>query len=527
MPKENSNKKTSASVAGSIPVNSVKAPEQTTEPFIINNIILRNVDRTPKDVGHWREAHKSAESIYYPNRTRLYDLYMDVRLDGFLCGIINKRIDAVINKRFRFVNSKNEEVEDICRLVETNEFRSLIKAIMESIFWGISAFEFIPGDTFQFKEIPRKHIKPERKVIAVNQTDYDGIPYEDLSNVLVIGGERDLGLLLQCSFYALLKKGSFSDWAAYIEIFGQPMMVTKYDSFDEKTKMQLTKMMEDAGAALKMTIPKQADFEILDAKTSNGNGDLQKQFVDSCNEEMSIIILGNTETTTSSKSSGYAQSKTHQQQQFEVTKSDLLFIRALLNTDKFLSIVKSYGFQVEGGKFSVEEDVDVNNLLIRSQIDATLANDIKLPINDDYYYENYGIDKPDNYDELKKKIEESNQQVQIDPVTRQPLPAQKKPGKNLAADSPEFELGDRVVSLVNHMPGMKGMAGKITIVEDGPYYGVTFDGETKVHKWLVQDELKPEDESSPAKKKMSKMKMSAWNKLRSELADFFDPAHND
>lgn len=427
MPKETPNKKTSATV---VETTDTKAPEQTSEKLIVNNIILRNVDRTPKDVGIWRDAHKSAESIYYPNRTRLYDLYMDVRLDGFLCGIINKRIDAVLNKRFRFVNSKNEEIDDICRLVETNEFRNLIKGMLESTFWGIAGFEFIPGDKFQFKEIPRKHIKPERKVIAVNQTDYDGIPYEDLSNVLVIGGERDLGLLLQCSFYALLKKGSYSDWAAYIEIFGQPMMVTKYDSFDEKTKTQLTKMMEDAGAALKMTIPKQADFEILDAKTSNGNGDLQKQFVDSCNEEMSIIILGNTETTKSSKSSGYAQSKTHQQQQFEVTKSDLHFIRALLNTDKFLSIIKSYGYQVEDGRFSVEDDVDLSNLLIRSQIDAALHNDIQLPISDDYFYENYDIDKPDNYDELKKKIEEANQQPQVDPVTHQPLPAQKKPGGN-------------------------------------------------------------------------------------------------
>ena len=78
----------------------------------------------------------------------------------------------------------------------------------------------------------------------------DGIPYENISNIFVIGEARELGELLKCAFYVLLKKGDFSDWANYIEIFGMPMIVTKYDTYDEKTKAQLTKMMEEAGIYL-------------------------------------------------------------------------------------------------------------------------------------------------------------------------------------------------------------------------------------------------------------------------------------
>lgn len=54
-----------------------------------------------------------------------------------------------------------------------------------------------------------------------------------------------------------------------------------------------------------------------------------------------------------------------------------------------------------------------------------------------------------------------------------------------------FAAGDRVVALAEHMEGMRGSAGKVSIVENGPYYGVTFDGERRVHKWLAEDELKP------------------------------------
>jgi HK97 family phage prohead protease len=53
----------------------------------------------------------------------------------------------------------------------------------------------------------------------------------------------------------------------------------------------------------------------------------------------------------------------------------------------------------------------------------------------------------------------------------------------------KFGKGDRVEALADHMEGMKGSAGKVTLVRNGPYYGVTFDGERKIHKWLAEDEI--------------------------------------
>lgn len=53
-----------------------------------------------------------------------------------------------------------------------------------------------------------------------------------------------------------------------------------------------------------------------------------------------------------------------------------------------------------------------------------------------------------------------------------------------------FAKGDRVEATADHMDGMSGSTGVIAIVRDGPYYGVRFDGERAVHKWLAHDELK-------------------------------------
>ena len=82
-----------------------------TEDIIVNELVIRSVDRSRKDILTWRSALISAESIYYPNRTRLYDLYADVILDGHLSGVIGKRMDAVLNKELGFETDGSKVVE--------------------------------------------------------------------------------------------------------------------------------------------------------------------------------------------------------------------------------------------------------------------------------------------------------------------------------------------------------------------------------------------------------------------------------
>lgn len=82
--------------------------------------------------------------------------------------------------------------------------------------------------------------------------------------------------------------------------------------------------------------------------------------------------------------------------------------------------------------------------------------------------------------------------------------------------APKYAVGDRVEATVDHMPGMKGMAGEIAIANEGtpPYYAVKFDDQDQmpgVHKWLAQNEIKP----SPSSTKIS-MRAPETNSPRSE-----------
>lgn len=364
---------------------------ESAPDIIINELSIRSADRGKKDIGVWRHALISAESVYYPNRSRLYDLYSDVLLDGHLSGVIAKRIDAVINKELYFErDGKKDHAMDA--LIHSATFRKLLQLVQETQLWGITGIEFIPGQELTFEHIPRKHIKPELGIIAYEQNGTDGIAYAGLDNVWVMGDPADLGLLLKCAPLCLYKRGGLSDWAEYIEIFGQPVRIIRYDSYDDQTKMELRKVLEESGSSLSIMLPRQADFEIKDGKQSNSDGDLQLSFIKMLNEEMSIVILGNTDTTTSSHGSGYAQSKIHLQQQYEITRSDLAYTSAMLNDSRFLAVLAGYGYPVAGGRFVFSKDMDIEYLTRRIAIDKDVAEKVSIPAA--YWYDTYGIKEP-------------------------------------------------------------------------------------------------------------------------------------
>lgn len=376
--------------------------------IVINDFTQVAPDRSRKDIKALRQAIEAAETPIMPNRADLYDLYHDnITIDGHLSGILNKRRDTVRNKALQFVNAEGRVVDEMTALIDSAEFYRLCGLIIDSVFWGISGVQFIAGDKFDFVEIPRKHILAERGEICRNIYDCHGVPIADIPGAWLIGQPHDLGRLLTCMLYAIYKRGGLGDLAQYVEIFGQPVRIIHYDAYDTKTRDELRKMAQQAGSSLVMMIPKQAQFEMLDGKSSNGNGQLQRTFINTCNEEMSIAILGNSETTTSSASSGYAQAKEHGKQQQEIIKADMKLLLNTLNSDYFLGILALYGYPVEGGHFSFAQEVDLTALTQRINIDIQLAD--RVPIDDDYWYNTYGIPKPDNYDELKAQLEEQKQ----------------------------------------------------------------------------------------------------------------------
>lgn len=403
----------------------------------MSELVLINIDRSRADIRKWWTALINAEQISWPNRSRLYDLYERVTIDGHLSGLIQKRIDAVLNKTLHY-EIDGKRIEELDDLIDSDKFQLLIHRLMEKKLWGLTGIEFVPGDKFDFVLIPRKHIKPEEKVIAINQNDNEGIDYSGLWNVMVIEDVERFGLFLKCAPLTIWKSGSIADLAQYIELFGQPIRKGTYPGDDPEAKANLKAALKESGSSFTVIVPDGTNIEIIGDHITNGTGQVYDVMIKNCNNELSIIVLGNTETTSNDNGGSNAKSVEHGKQQLEINKRDIKDIGFILSGDQFKTILKSYGYPVspgDKGKFVFEKETDLDEL--SAQKDIWLAVSAKVPISPDDWYDKFGIPKPDNFNELMKKMDEEKMMKLQPPAPAPPFDPKKdkkpKP-KNLNAD---------------------------------------------------------------------------------------------
>ena len=359
---------------------------------IIQKIEVTQTRRTSQDIESWRNAIKNAESTFFPKRTLLYDLYNEILLDGHLSAVIEKRKLAVSNTPLCLVDNGKVN-EEITAMVSTENFISLLSYIVESRIWGHSLIELsFDNGVLEPVLIPRKHVVPQKGMIIKNQSDTGGFTYREFpyTNYLLEVGESDsLGLLMKAAQYVIYKRGGFGDWAQYCELFGMPFRVAKYDGYDDKTRSDLESALKAAGSAAYIVIPKEAELNFIQNNTQ-GSAILYDMLVDSCNKEMSKLILGQTMTTEAS--GAYAQAKIHLEVENEIHFADKLFVKNILN-EKLIPLLQMHGFTVGKGKFIFQEKENIDKDT-KLRMDLKLAERIK--IDDSYFYETYNIPTPKN-----------------------------------------------------------------------------------------------------------------------------------
>jgi hypothetical protein len=286
----------------------------------------------------------------------------------------------------------NEEVPEINDLIKTKAFRKLLKEIILAEMWGITVLETSYDKLFDCWSIPRTHINTKNKVIGFNEGDDFGISYLDDPFLIAVEGEEKFGEILKAVPYVIYKRGNFGDWAQFAELFGMPFRLGKYDSFDEAGRIQLTEALDKAGSAAYAAVPKNTDLEYI-ANNSTGDGALYDNLRKACNEEILIGILGQTMTTVQGDKGARSLGEVHQGVEDGIHADDRIFVETILNTE-VLPRLEARGFKVTGGTFAYPELGETIKLKDRISIDTAL--DKLVEIEADYFYETYGIPKPED-----------------------------------------------------------------------------------------------------------------------------------
>lgn len=121
-------------------------------------------------------------------------------------------------------------------------------------------------------------------------------------------------------------------WIRFLDRFGAPFLVAKYDSKDAKTKASLTSAFSQATRLFGLVVSRETDIEVTDVST-NSHGDAFKVFQDYANAELSKLILGQTMTVTAQAGGlGGAQAEVQDAARGDIETWDLTTLAETVNT---------------------------------------------------------------------------------------------------------------------------------------------------------------------------------------------------
>ncbi|MDR1371834.1 MAG: DUF935 domain-containing protein [Dysgonamonadaceae bacterium] len=408
-------------------------------------VILSTVREEPRSyagqsIASWRRALRSFENIDMPVRKYLYDLYEDILLDGQIEATWGKRKDSVLNRRLEFVFA-GERDEQVTELLNSPDMRRIVEELHNSIIYGYTLLQIndIWRDTEQesfridFDLIPRSNVHPEAKFECVSKDSgsvtadikYMEAPLDRY--VVYAGNPTDKGLLVKAAPFVIYKRGAQGDWSKFSEMFGIPFREAIYEAFDDATRETVQQALKNWGAGMSLTHPKSIEIKLHEAGDKSGSVSVYKEFIALCDAGISKTVLGNTLTTEQGENGARSLGEVHLQVEDAKMRSDEVFLLSVLNT-QFRKILKTFGFDVNGGKICFEQEGEDWELIDRKWRVIGSVMD-KTPVSDDYIYAELNIPKPENYDEMKEEMIFQKMQG-FDPRAGQPqgLPLQTTGG---------------------------------------------------------------------------------------------------
>ena len=273
--------------------------------------------------------------------------------------------------------------------------------------------------------IPRKHVDPVRRLILRHQTDIVGLPWDNYSDLLFIGSPDDLGLLAKAAPWVIYKRNTTGDWSQFSELFGMPIQEYIYDSDDEQSRQRAIEDAANIGSLAQFFHDEGTKLNFIEAGNKTGSADVYERLCERCNNEISKLVLGNTLTTESSENGTQALGTVHKKVEDKVAEADKRYLLDVRNYD-MADIFARMGIDTSGGSFCFPEKKEIDPTA-KINILTQISRQFDLPVSDDYLYEEFGIEKPADYDRLKREREEVRKSEKA--AAKRLQQQQKKPEK--------------------------------------------------------------------------------------------------
>ena len=267
----------------------------------IQNIVPKTISNTRQDIKVWTDAQNMAMVEENPKFYPIQNLYDNILKDLHLQSQVNNRMLKSLSRPFSIKNADGKTNDDLTALLQDKGFVFQVnKAILETIFrrhsLGEFSYKLVNNEpVLTFDCIPRQNVDPVTGYLYYDYTDDKKIKYreqKEYGSWLIEFGEKNttLGLLDGCVPMVLFKRFGGSCWSELCEIYGIPPRVMKTNTQDKVMVNRAKQMMQDMGSAAWFIIDDSESFEF--AKGVNTNGDVYKNLLQYCNNELSMGISG-------------------------------------------------------------------------------------------------------------------------------------------------------------------------------------------------------------------------------------------
>jgi len=361
-------------------------------------------------------------------------LKREVLQEPFISGEYQKVLTKLLNSPFDVIpyptnsmkpsqinSSESKQAQQVADFVKANildpdlDIGKVIDVMLYGLMDGVSGLEII-SEIIKGKEkivalnpVPSERIRlmPNSMVLGI-QLGEDASVLTPLDNpevanhfVIMVADHNEInparrGVLRKVLGAWLTKRYVSEWWNRNAELYGQPLRLAKYPAANEELRATLQKLLQEAGNSPYLVIPEQAQIEFV-AGASTPSTDLHEKIIESCNQAISIAILGATQTTTIQKGAGSKASATvHEGVVLNRVEGYASEICAALRSQLIKKLVaRNFGDDVAEEYCPIlrinvagYEDLESFSVAIQRLVDTGL------PVGQSFVYEKTGIDMP-------------------------------------------------------------------------------------------------------------------------------------
>jgi len=189
-------------------------------------------------------------------------------------------------------------------------------------------FDRVDGTTLCLRDINGPQPMPPCKFITHYHQAKSGLPIRG-------------GIARAAAWSYMFKNYAIKDWVAFLENYGTPLRIGKYDNGETETNINvlldaLATLGSDAAAAF----PKTMDVEFIDPKVGTAPNDLWRSKAEYCDGQLSKVVLGQTGTTDGKQGGlGDGGNKVHDGVREDIERADAGLVAATLNDQLVKPIV--------------------------------------------------------------------------------------------------------------------------------------------------------------------------------------------